>query len=80
MNEKQLLLTVQRHCTPLSMKFYAAFEILFSKRKSLIPYKTGCYINEQINLNELQIILWCSKSLKRNQHDNSLRSKRQRIK
>ena len=34
----------------------------------------------KINLNEIQIILWCSKPLKRNQLDNSLRSKRQRIK
>ena len=50
MNEKQLLLTVQRHCTPLSMKFYAAFEILFTKQKSFISYKTGCYINEKNKL------------------------------
>ena len=50
MNEKQLLLTVQRHFAPLTMKFYAAFEILFTKRKSLIPYKTDCFINEKNKL------------------------------
>ena len=60
MNEKQLLLTLQRHCAPSPMKFYAAFEILFTKWKSLIPYKTGCYINDKntlTNLNELHAIL-----------------------